>query len=374
MRIYEVTEDSNDYYNQTASAEFPKIRKDLRKTKNGIPHVGLEYANGDMWYLPVAKDGNPVFTSSEIEWNDLLRRQLASKGVGFPLKYDGEYGKRAGQWMSQGDMWDYENEAQANSPLAKAEKENIAALKAAGVDWDKALADAEAGKVPDKRIQDADDLMGYLLQKNGIEDATPDRYQISGFGWDENDDGYTFKDTSWFVKKGTAGDNPDENPGDNTASDNPALDMLRQRQADRSNTSGDSGSSLGPTADPIIPNDDSGNIGDDNYDDDGPAMDPSRYNDKDGIDTATPDPKPEPEEPSRTLPDGSKISGVRNTTTKRTTTQRSGTDDLDDVEADVDAGFDAVDRVARQGQANVDRVAKQGRDNIDRIRKLAGLN
>ena len=362
MRIFEVTEDREN--------EFPKIRKDLRKTKNGIPHVGLEYKNGDMWYLPVAKDGNPVFTSSEIEWNDLLRRQLASKGVGFPLKYDGEYGKRAGQWMSQDDMWDYENEAQANSPLAKAEKENIAALKAAGVDWDKALADAQAGKVPDSRIQDADDLMGYLLQKNGIEDATPDRYQISGFGWDENDDGYTFKDTSWFVKKGAADNNTD---GDGQ-SDNPALDMLRQRQADRNNTPADSDSSLGPTADPIIPNDDSGNIGDDNYDDDGPAMDPSRYNDKDGIDTATPEPQPEPEEPSITLPDGSKISGVRNTTTKRTTTQRSDTDDLDDVEADVDAGFDAVDRLARQGQANVDRVAKQGRDNIDRIRKLAGLN
>jgi len=352
MRICELTEDSE--------SEFPKIRKDLTKTKNGIPHVGLEYATGDMWYLPVAKDGTPIFTNKRLEFDDLLKRQLRAKGVGFPLKYDGEYGKRAGQWMSQDDMWDYENEAKANSPLAKAEKENIAALKAAGVDWEAALADAEAGNVPDKRIQNADDLMGYLLQKNKIKDATPSRYQISGFGWDENDDGYTFKDTSWFVKKGSG----DAGSDSDSQSDNPALDMLKQRQADRDKTSAntpDEPSSFGPTADPIVPNDDAGTSNDDGQDA--------------GTDTATS--KPEPEEPSITMPDGSKISGVRNTTTKKTTTQKSGTSDIDDVEADVDAGWDELDdveRVRRQGQANVDRVAKQGRDNINRIRKLAGLN
>jgi len=373
MRIYEVTEDREN--------EFPKIRKDLRKTKNGIPHIGLEYYNGDMWYLPVAKDGNPVFTSSEIEWNDLLRRQLASKGVGFPLKYDGEYGKRAGQWMSQGDMWDYENEAQANSPLAKAEKENIAALKAAGVDWDAALADAQAGKVPDKRIQDADDLMGYLLQKNGIEDATPDRYQISGFGWDENDDGYTFKDTSWFVKKGSADNSTDGNSDSDSQGDNPALAMLRQRQAD-----GGKGTPDEPRDDPntiagsgtapdIIGNRQPDDIPDEPASDEPspPASDTVSSGDE-PAEPAEPPSGDEPAEPSIIMPDGSRIPGVRTTNTKRTTTTRSSSDNDDEEDFSIDGGFDAVDRVARQGQANIDRVRQQGQANIDRIRKLAGLN
>lgn len=357
MKIFEVT----------SGSEFPKIRKDLRKTKNGIPHIGVEYYNGDMWYLPVAKDGTPVFTNDEIRWNDLLKRQLASKGVGFPLKYDGEYGKRAGQWMSQDDMWDYENEAQANSPLAKAEKENIAALKAAGVDWDKVLADAQAGKVPDKRIQDADDLMGYYLQQNGIEDATPDRYQISGFGWDENDDGHTFKDTSWFVKKGKADDDTDQ-ADDGDKSGNTALDMLRTMQSRKDKepdtVSDGPGTIAGSGTAPDI-------IGNRQPDDvpDEPDADLEPFGGK--------GPDVKADEPSITMPDGSKISGVRKSNTKRTTSTKSGTNDFDDLEKDMDDAFkdiDDVERVRRQGQANIDRVKKQGQDNIDRIRKLAGLN
>ena len=345
MKIFEVT------------SEFPKIRRDLKKTKNGIPHVGVEYYNGDMWYLPVAKDGTPVFLNDEIRWNEILKQQLSDAGVGFPLKYDGEYGKRAGQWMSQDDMWDYENEAQSNSPLAKAERENKAALRAAGVDWEKALADAQAGKVPDPRIQDADDLMGYLLQQNGIEDATPDRYQISGFGWDENDDGYEYKDTSWFVKKGA--DDRDDAQAGSGDSGNPALDMLQRRQSNTDNRRSADGA------------DDPNTIA-------GSGTAPTIIGNRQPDDIPNePDTTSSADEPSITMPDGSRISGVTNTDTKRTTTTRSSTNDLDDLENDIDDAFrdiDDVERVSRQGRANVDRVRKQGQANIDRIRRLAGLD
>jgi hypothetical protein len=93
--------------------------------------------------------------------------------------------------------------------------------------------------------------------------------------------------------------------------------------------------------------------------------------------TSPPDAEDEPAEPSITMPDGSRISGVTNTNTKRTTTTRSGSDDFDDLENDIDDAFrdiDNVERVRRQGQANVDRVRQQGQANIDRIRRLAGLD
>jgi len=185
-----------------SSSEFPKIRTDIKKNINGQPHIGIEYANGDMWIVPQASDGKPVFTHKSIQSNDLLKRQLRAKGVGFPLKYDGDYDKREGKWMNQEDVWDYENNAKANSPYAKAQEKNIADLKAAGIDIEKELEKARNGQLPDKRIKDEDDLIGYWMQKKGIKDNTPDQYQLSGFGHDMDDDGYDFKDTSKFIKGG----------------------------------------------------------------------------------------------------------------------------------------------------------------------------
>ena len=319
MKIYEITEAEDETF---TSSEFPKIRSDVKKNINGQPHIGIEYANGDMWIVPQASDGKPVFTNKSIESNDLLKRQLRAKGIGFPLKYDGDYDKRDGKWMNQDDVWDYDNNAEANSPYAKAQEQNKADLAAAGVDFEEELAKAqEAGKYPDSRIEGPDDFMAYLMQKAGVEDNTPSRYQLKGFGHDMDDDGYDFKDTSRYIEKGaTAGDK----------SGNTALDMLRTMQR---------------------------------------RDEPAEPEPEDAED--------EPAEPSIIMPDGSRISGVTNTNTKRTTTTRSGSDDFDDLENDIDDAFrdiDNVERVRRQGQANVDRVRQQGQANIDRIRRLAGLD
>jgi len=186
-----------------SSSEFPKIRTDIKKNISGYPHIAIEYYNGDMWLLPQAIDGKPVFTNDQLEYDELLKRQLKAKGIGFPEKYDGDYTKRDGKWMSVEDAFDYESKASANSPYAKAQKQNIADLAAKGVDFDAELAKAkEAGEYPDPRIQDVDDFLGYLMQQHGVKDNTPSTYTLSGFGVDFDDDGYSFKDTSKFIKGG----------------------------------------------------------------------------------------------------------------------------------------------------------------------------
>jgi hypothetical protein len=353
MKIYEITEAEDETF---TSSEFPKIRSDVKKNVNGQPHIGIEYANGDMWIVPQASDGKPVFTNKSIESNDLLKRQLRAKGIGFPLKYDGDYDKRDGKWMNQDDVWDYDNNAEANSPYAKAQEQNKADLAAAGVDFEEELAKAqEAGKYPDPRIEGPDDFMAYLMQKAGVEDNTPSRYQLKGFGHDMDDDGYDFKDTSQYIEKGaTAGDK----------SGNTALDMLRtmQRRDEPAEPATSPPDAEDEPAEPVL--------GDE------PA-EPVLGDEPAEPATSPPDAEDEPAEPSITMPDGSRISGVTNTNTKRTTTTRSGSDDFDDLENDIDDAFrdiDNVERVRRQGQANVDRVRQQGQANIDRIRRLAGLD
>lgn len=179
---------------------WPKIRRNLTKERNGVKHVGVENKNGSIWYLPVASDDTPIFTNTEYlaTKGDPFKQQLAKAGIGFPEKVDGEYGKVNGQWMNQNDMRSARRELKFNSPIEKAERQNLAALKAAGIDIEAELEKARSGELPDSRIKSYDDLVGYLMQTNNIPDATPSRYKSSRFGRNADDSGTNYKDTSSF--------------------------------------------------------------------------------------------------------------------------------------------------------------------------------
>ena len=285
---------SKNFKQYLSEAEsWPKIRRNLTKKVNGQTLVGVENKNGSVWYLPVAKDGTPVFTNTDYleTLGPEYRQGLEQAGIGIPKKADGEYGKRDGQWMSFKDIKDYTKTAKANSPLAKAERANFAALKAAGVDVGAAISAAKSGKVPDPRIKTLDDLMGYLLKTNNIKDATPDRYQVTGFGHNPDDDGMDYKDISSF----------DRGTSDPMAAAQDLLKTLSLR------TPSSPTSPTAPKRPTIDPGKSSAAI------DSGDTA-PSISGNKD---TKLIDPSDRGSE--ITMPDGSKISGDR--TTKRTRTQ-----------------------------------------------------
>lgn len=213
MKIYEITEAEDE---TLARSEFPKIRADVKQNIDGQPHIGIEYANGDMWIVPQATDGNPVFTNKSIENNNLLKRQLTAKGVGFPLKYNGLYDKRDGKWMHQNDINASNDSAEDKQDAANkaARAKNIQDLKAAGVDFKAELAKAQAaGRWPDPRIETQSEFLAYLMQQAGVRDNTPSsKGQSSGDNWD--DDGTTFKDTSKFVRANATQSAPDSQNDD----------------------------------------------------------------------------------------------------------------------------------------------------------------